>query len=127
MGHADSCIQQPSCLCHHHTITLPDYCHLPNLTCQTEVECPNRIHRSKTKRRREPNPKLVQHFLPGAALEDTVPQRSRCDVANNGAHKPTLSPFAFAMKKKYRECSIHQVTSKKKKFQRSKNFLNWKI
>ena len=57
----------------------------------------NRIHRSETKPRREPNQKLVPRFLVGAAV--TAPQRGRCDETNNGAYKPTLGPFAFAREK----------------------------
>ena len=83
------------------TTTLSHYCHLPNLMFQPYL--PNQIHRSETKPRREPNPKLVQRFLQGAAaaLSDTASQRSRCDEANNGygAYEPTLGPFAFAREK----------------------------
>ena len=90
MEYADSCIQQPICLCHDHTITL-----MP----PAEPNPPKPNVRSETKSRQEPNPKLVQRFLPGATLYNTAPPKSRCDVTSNGAYKPTLGPFAFTRKK----------------------------
>ena len=69
------------------------------------------MHNILTEAKREPHPKQVQRFPPQAAPLVTAPQESRCNVANNGAYKPTLGPFPFARKKNHRECSIRQVTS----------------
>ena len=95
---------------HYHIIVTCQTLHSYSI-CRTEVECPNWIHGSKMKLRREPNPKLLQRFLLQAELQVTTPQKSRCVVANNAVDKPTLGPFAFAREKKYCECSIRQVTS----------------
>ena len=106
MEHADSCIQQLIDLCHHHTITLPPPAepYKPKPNVQTLPAEPNRTKSQpnppkRNEPRREPNTKLAQCFPFRGALYITAPQRSPCNLANNGGYKPTLGPFAFKRKK----------------------------
>ena len=60
---------------------------------------------SPAKPQQDSNPKLVQRFPLYASPQATAPSNSRCDLAQNGVYKPTLSQ----KKARFCWCWVHYI------------------